>query len=468
MAEPLDSAIFLEDALDIVQEQYFGKYEEQYHSRFGKTTNKWFMPDSEPVHGDGKTMQYELGPADSVRFQTDPLGNISAPQNLDPGKLKVRWNRSNTAAHDFTQVSARCQFDMYTIEDAAKGTIVDLADRIYGSVQTDFDEKLAIMRHAGRSAQLALVNGTPKQADRETYAASTATASNTAGMSVIIDNGSIAVIRPNARYDFINATTGAVNAGNVRCTDIPNFVETSARFEFVSTGPAGGHSTGNLANVADNNIIVFSGTYNQGMYSFGAYFSTPSEGESFIAGADRTDTGYGWMLPQRINASSAKISKSFFNQAAIAMGYFGDADTAEVGCVCHPTQHQALRDEIGEAAFITYPTGDDRSKRFGNFGSVGLNYQHGTFGNMKVLADALVNPAYLQFISNGSWKTLSYGWKGLKPLREGGSHWYRMNQGTPNTGRGLIMACDWVGNVCDWGTTPWRNCLVYGLAAATI
>jgi len=468
MAEPNDAAIYLEDALDLVQEKYFDKYEEQYHSRFGRTTNKWFMPEPEVVNGDGKTMQYELGPADSVRFQTDPLGNIAAPQNLDAGKLKVRWNRQSPSAHDFTQVTARCQFDIYTIEDGGAGTIVNLADRIYDSVQKDFDEKLAIMRHIGRSAQLGLVNGTPRQADRESWTDSAASPTNSTGMTIKIDTGSIVVLRPNARYDFINPSTGAVRAGNIRCTDIPNFTESSARFEYVSTGPSGGLSTGDLSTVADNDIIVFSGTYNQGMYSFGAYFSTPTEGETFIGGADRTDTGYGWMLPQRINAASAKISKSFFNQAAIAMGYFGDNEQIEVGAVCHPTQHQALRDEIGEAAFVTYPSDDSRSKRFANFGSIGLNYQHGSFGHMKILSDALVNPSHLQFIKNGSWKTLSYGWKGLKALRESGGHWYRMNQTTPNTGRGLIMAADWAGNICDWGTTPWQNCVVYGLAEPVI
>lgn len=44
MAEPIDSAVMLEDAAEIVQEQYFNKYEEQYHDRFGSTTNKMFMP----------------------------------------------------------------------------------------------------------------------------------------------------------------------------------------------------------------------------------------------------------------------------------------------------------------------------------------------------------------------------------------------------------------------------------------
>lgn len=470
MAEPLDAAIFLEDALEIVQEQYFGKYEEQYHSRFGSTTNKLFMPVPDVVVGDGRTMQYEVGPADTVRFQIDPLGDIANPQRIDPGKVKVRWNRQDTTKHDFTQVSARCQFDIYTIEDDSKGTIVDLADRIYNNIQKDFDEKLAIMRHAGRSGQLGLVNGTPKQNDTYNFTDAAATASNTAGMRIKIKSGSIAVLRPNARYDFINPTTGVVNAGNLRCTDIPNFTDLSAGFAFTSPGtaPTGENSTGNLANVADGDIIVFSGTFNAGMYSFGAYFSAPAAGESFITGADRTKASLRWMIPQRLRQGSAstKVVKSFFNDAAIAMGFFGDNVESEVVCMSDPTVNQTLRDEIGEAAFIqNYPIDDSRAKRFANFGSTGLNYQHSTFGTMKIVADPLASPTRVLFLDNGTWKTLSYGWKGLRALKEGGSHWYRMNQSTPNTGRGLIMAADWVGNVCDWCTRPWRNAVILNITA---
>lgn len=465
MAEPNDSAVMLEDASEIVQEQYFGKYEEQYHSRFGSTTNKCFMPEPDVVHGDGKSMQYEVGPADTVRFQINPLGNIASPQRIDPGRIKVRWNRTSTSAHDFTQVSARCQFDMYTMEDGSAGTIVDLADRIYNSVQGDFNEKLAIMRHADRTGQIALVNGTPKQNDRETYADATATATNTTGMRIKVDQGSIAAFRPNARYDIINPSTGAVRVSNIRCTDIPNFADTSVGFDFVTTGITGeisSNGTGSIATVADNDIIVFSGCYNAGLYSFGAYYSSPTAGETFICGADRTDAGYRWMLPQRLTNSGTlrKITKTLFNNIAIAMGYLGEDGQSGTVWLTDPIQHQKLRDELGEPSFIQLPTDDSRAKQFRNFGSIGLNYQHPTFGIVKIVADPLANPTKVLVLQNETWKTLSYGWKGLKPIKDGGSHWYRMNQNTPNTGKGLIMAADWVGNICDWCTRPWKNGLI--------
>lgn len=468
MAEPNDAAVMLEDALELVQEEYFDKYEEQYHSRFGSTTNKCFMPDPLPVQGDGRTMQYEVGPSDTVRFQLNPLGNIANAQRIDPGKIKVRWNRASTAAHDFTQVSARCQFDIYTLEEGKGGTIVDLSDRIYNSIQRDFDEKLAIMRHSDRTGQIALVNGAPKQNDRESYADAAATPTNATGMRLKVDTGSIAVIRPNARYDFIRPSSGAVIAGNVRCTDIPNFADRSAGFELLTTGITGEIGTGNLANVADNDIIVFSGCYNAGLYSFGAYFSAPTANESFICGADRTDAGYRWMIPQRfMNSGTARpLTKGLFNDAAIACGFFGEDTQSGTVWMADPTQHQKVRDELGEESFIQTSTNASFGARYMNFGSVGLNYQHGTFGTVKIVSDPLCRQDRILILQNETWKTLSYGWKGLKPLKEGGGHWYRMNQNTPNSGKGLIMCADWVGNVCDWGTKPWKNAVIGDLSVA--
>jgi len=465
MADPLDSAVMLEDASEIVQELYFDKYEEQYASRFGSTTNKCFTPDPVPVMGDGKTMQYEVGPADSVRFQIDPLGEIASPQRIDPGQIKIRWNRQNTSAHDFTQMSARVQFDLYTLENGKGGAIVDLADRIYNSVQGDFNEKLAILRHSDRTAQLALVNGTPKQNNRSTLTDSASTPTNTTGVRLAIDTGSIAVFKPNARYDFINPSTGAVRAGNLRCTDIPNYADSSVGFEFVTSGLTGELSTGNIANIADNDIIVYSGTYNSGLWSFGAWFAAPVNSATFMCGANRESSSYRWMIPQRLSAGSAPISKTLFNNLAIAMGYLGEDPQNSVVIMSGPKQHQAMRDEIGEDAFIQFPTGDERAKRFMNFGSIGLNYQHPTFGTVKIVADPLAREDRVLAIVNETWKTLSYAWKGLRPIkRAGGEHWYFLNQSTPNTGQGLIKAADWVGNIADWCTRPWKNGCIHTIA----
>lgn len=466
MAEPRDSVINLEDVSEIVQTQYFDKYEEQYADRFNSVTNKLFTPDPVPVTGNGKTMQYERGPADSVRVQIDPLGDIASPQRFDPSTITIRWNNQDPTAHDFTQASARVQFDIYTIENMSKGTIVDAADRVYKSVQGDFDRKMAIWRHADRSAQVALINGTPKQNDRETLTDSASTPTNTTGVRFAVDTGSIVAFQPNTRWDIINPSTGTVRAGNVRATDIPNYTDLSVGLEFVSSGPAGERSTGDVAGAADNDILVYSGTYNKGMWSFGALFKAPSANETYMCGVDRTDAGYRWMIPQRINGAGAKIAKSHFNGLAIAMGYFGEDEANPVVFMSGPNLHQALRDELGEEAFIQFPTDDSRAKRFMNFGTTGLNYQHATFGTVKIVADPLAKDTEIKVINNSTWKTLSYAWKGLRPIQRAGGHWYWMNQSTPNTGQGLIKAADWVGNIADWCTSPWKNGVIYSLVAS--
>ena len=296
----------LQDASEIVQTQYMDSYDEHYQDRFGSTTNKCFTPVPQVVVGSGTTVQYEVGPADTVRMQVDPLGNIASGQRIDPGNVTIRWTQSSPSSHDFTQVSARTQFDIYTIENGSKGTAVDLAERIYNGIQRDFDEKLAIHRHADRTGQIALVNGTPKQADHYLYGSATATATNTSGMIIQIDTGSIASIRPNSRYDFIRPATGAVIAGNLRCTDIPNFQDRSARFAFTtgSTLPQE-NSTGNIANVADNDIIVFSGHYNANLYSFGSWYATPTNDTNFIAAINRRSAG-----KERAMSSNAEMHRA--------------------------------------------------------------------------------------------------------------------------------------------------------------
>lgn len=444
-------------------------YDEQYHDRFSKVTNKFFDPDPRVVVGDGINVQYELGPADSVRMQRDPLGEIASPARFDPGEMKIRWNANDTSAHDFTQVSARVQFDIYTIENMSKGTIVDAADRVYNSVQKDYEGKMAVLRHADRTGQIALVNGTPVEADRESFALGTATADNTDGMRFQLDNGSISAFIPNTRLDFYDSTGVTKHAGNVRITDIPNFADRSVPVEFVTSGLPSEISTGDLSTVADNDIIVYSGMYNASFYSFGAYFSPPANAnDSFIGGKNRTSKGYRWMLPQFLRRadSAAPIRKSFFNDAAVAQGFTSEDPINGVAWLMDPLQHQALRDELGEPSFIQIPTGSD-SKRFMNFGSMGLNYQHPTYGLVKILADGLARTDRILILVNGTWKTLFYGHKGLKPIPRAGGHWYWMNQGTPNTGQGLIKCADWYGNHCDWCTAPWRNAAILNLSTPT-
>ena len=128
--------------------------------------------------------------------------------------------------------------------------------------------------------------------------------------------------------------------------------------------------------------------------------------------------------------------------------------------------HQKLRNEYTEAAFLNIPDGDNRLKRFANYGAMGLNYQHPTWGMVKILSDILMPSGNLRVLMPSLWRSLYYGPKGLKkmPGQGGGrSGWYRVTESTPNTGASMIWKCDWYALHCDWCFAPWKQGQVLGL-----
>ncbi len=468
MAEPSDSAIFLEDVSAIFQTQYMPEFTPQTPGRFGTTTNKLIKPYMQIAATDGITMQFELGPADSVRTDTNPLGDMAAPDVFDSSTIRLRFNRQTPTSNDFTHFTAAVQFDTYSIDNMSKGTIVDACQRVYNAVMADYDEKTANLRNAPRSGQLALVNGTPKKSDNRLYASAGSTPTNTTGMRILIDTGSIAAFRRNLRFDFIRPATGAVVAGNLRCTN-HNTAELNAAFEFVTSGPAGKLSTGNIANVADNDIIVYSGTYNKGYYGPGAWFSSPTASESFIGGVDRTTTGYQHLNPVAYNegGTSSIVKKSHFDGLGVAMGFLSENPQDGLVFLTDPAMHNAIRAELGENSFFQIPEGDTRLERYMNFGSIGLNYQHPTFGLVKFLADPLLPPNTVRAMATETFKCVFVNHKGLKPvINPGGNHWYRLPQATPNTGLGLIYKADWFGDQTDWCMQPWKNGQILNVTAS--
>lgn len=466
MAEPIDAAIFLEDGSAIFQTQYMDDWTEEFPGRFGSITNKMVKPYMEIAATDGITMQFKYGHADSVRTDTNPLGDMAAPRMSEGGTLRIRFNRQTPSSNDFTHITAACQFDIYTLENKSKGTIVDFVKDIYDQVMPDYNEKLANLRNSPRSGALALVNGTAKLNNHRLYASATGTATNAGGIRVQVDNGSIASFRRNIFVDFINPSTGAVRAGNIRINRT-NTADLSFGAEFVTSGPTGNLSTGDLSTVADNDIIVYSGTYNKGYYGFASWFGIPSSGESFLGGVDRSTANYSHMVPTstREGSASARITAAHFDDLAIAMGFLSEDPTLGLAWVTDPTLHTALRRELGEDSFREIPIDDPQMKRFMNFGSVGLNYQHPTFGLVKIMADPLVNPGTLRCIATETWKSVFVNHRGLRPVTESGSHWYRMQQATPNSGKGLIYKADWFGDQTDFCTQPWKNGQILHLSA---
>lgn len=466
MASPQNEAVLLEDVSAVIQQQYMTEFGDETPSYFGSTTNKLIKPNPLAVTGDGITLQVKHRRADNVRFGT-VLGDITNPDTFQSTTIKARFNRNNSATNDFTQVTASVQTDLVDLQMKGKGAIVDFVQEIYQSIMGQYDETLAIHRHLGKNGVLAFVNGTPKRNDSYLLSSATSTATNANGLRVAVDNGNLASLPPGRRVDFIRPATGAVIAGNIEVTD-RNMSDLSVGFQFNSTGITGRLSTGNLASVADNDYIVFSGMYNQNMYSIGAYFGSPTAGESFIGGVDRTTSAYRWLLPHRSRdgSASARISKSFFNNVAIEMGFIEESPNEGMVWLMEPGLQETLRNELTEAAFINIPVDDSRLQRFANFGSVGLNYQHAQFGLCKLMADPLSAPGVVRVLQPETWKALYVNFKGLQPIMENGAHWYRMSQGTPNTGKGLFYKADWFGIQTDWCMAPWKNACILNLTTS--
>jgi len=464
-SEPFDSAWGLEDASAIIQQQYFPEFTEETPGRFGSTTNKYFKPSMEPITGDGKTMQVELAQGDTVRFGTDPLGAFAAPDMFQAAELKVRFSQQTASLNDFSHVSASCQTNDIDMTMKGKGSIVDFVERMFKQIMPEYDEKLAVHRHLTKSCQVGTIDGPPKQNTTFNYSQSTATpTTNAQGIRFPITGGSIAYFRPGTRVDiYRNANRIVYNAA---VTD-SNPADLSVGLQHVSGSNPVRNTDGNLYSAQSGDVLYYTGERNAGMYSLGAYFSIPAtSGDSFIGGADRADKTKRWLIPvtTRAGASSATLTKSMIDDLAVAMGFRDESEQGGV-MTCDPLLHQKLRNEYTEAAFLNIPDGDNRLKRFANFGAIGLNYQHPVFGLIKIQADVLHTPNTVRFIVPETWRSLYYGFRGLKMMEGQKGGWYRLNENTPNTGLSKIWKCDWYALQTDWCSQPWKNGQILNVSA---
>lgn len=461
MAEPNDSTVVLQDVDEIIRELYMKQYFEHGSGRFGRTTNRLFKMNTEIASGDGITMQAQRGFADSVRAGVDPIGSIASPTASEALKLKIRFNQQNPAASDFTFISASAQRTHWDIESAGDGAAVDIAMDVYNNLTANYDEHVALLRNLGRNAVVAFVNGTPKLQNALTYSEATGTATNAGGLLVTVDNAVIAGLREGQWVDFINPATGAVRAGNIYVDYFnrgDNSIQCSYRTQF-----GGRASTGDLATVADNDYIVLSGEYNAGMWSIGAWSSSAAAGESFLGGVDRTVAQYKSLnfLSTRRGATSTKITKSLFDDMAIAWSNIVENQDKIFAVQTDVSLSTALRNEIGEAAFVQQVSNSEQEKRNAVFGSHGLYYQHQSIGTIAVIGDPLCPGNQVRFIDPSTWLQMFYKVRGMRPLPgDVSGSWSRMQASAPNTGKGLIYRSEWAALQQDFCTNPGRNAVI--------
>jgi len=478
MAEPISSATTLQDVLAVVQEQYDNRFDEQSF-RHGRTINRLFMPDKRVASGDGITFQAEVSSSDTARFSSSPLSAIASPEAFAPAKLKIRWNETGSA-NDFSRLSASAQVSYYELINGSAGTVVDVAERVHRQLMQDADEKSALMRHRPKNGAIATVSGTPTENDSWKIASATSTPDTTDGIRFTISEGSLAAFQPGTRVAITDtSSSAAVIAANIRVDSKgPNLDDGSVGFVYDATGtpnPSSEAGAG-VAGVASGDIVYLAnrnGTIATGVNSLGSWFTPPAaSGDSFIGGADRAAVANRWLMTTNLREGSTarKISKSDFDSAAIAAGYVED-DQKGVVAFANLELVQAIRNEVGEDAFISFPIDDSRAKRFMNFGTMGLNYQHPSFGVVKIIGDPLAPKNTVRMCRMGDWTSVSWGHREFRIISGGdqGGGWYRTQETTTsgeNYGKGLIYKVDGiVPGMCDYCRVPKRQVQIMNVTA---
>lgn len=470
----MEIAFTLQDVTEIVQEIYMDTYFEVNPVLRGRMTNEIFKWGSGMVADDGITMQYELRASDAIRSSNNMIGDFTQKDRFEPGKLKIRWNPNSVSDNDFTRISGSAMTTIPDVENAIRSkTVVDLVERVVGQLKPSYENYLAILRNAPKSGLLSLVNGTPKENDNDLFSATTSTADNTDGIRFQVDAGSIGTFRPGMTIDFYDPTNETFSAQGIRITDV-NFTDSSG----AGGGSVGGIfvasgrnrlSSGNLADVADNDEIYFSEAKGAGMYSIGAYEETPVAGENWLGGKDRTLVDNRWLrfLRARQGEASAQISKTHFNDVAVAMTEQIEKVRNGVVSQMHPAVEQTLRDDIGADSLVTIASEDSRVKRFETFGSMGTYYQHPALGLIRLNSDTLCPGDRARLIVPKTWSALHYGHTGLQLVPGNGNmgHWYRVGAETQGAGDSLFLQQDWIAWQTDFCTNPGANTTIHNIAA---
>lgn len=455
-------------ALDeLLEEQYFKGYWEQ-SLRHGRSTNAIisYPEDGEfKVDGDGINIRFERGYTDNVRGSLNPTSDFPAPTEFDPDKVKFRFADQAPSSNDFLTLNGTSKISDLDLETGDAGALMAVADRLVKEEAEDYSEKLALFRNTDRTGLLAVVNGTPKQNDTLYFAGGASTPTNTTGLRVPIDGGSIAAFPRGRRIDIYNGVTQV--AGNVAVTDRNpgDSSGPSIGVEFISSGA--NQSTGNLASVADNYNIYLSGGYNVGMYGFGAWFSRPASGDSFFGGTNRYLAARRYLAIQATREGvtpAVPIALSHLNEAGRVNNYIQDKMNTVV-VVSAPEITDTLRSTLDQNAIIQQPAAGG-NKRFAELGSMGVAFQHPQFGRSILMSDPLCLPNTVRIMVSEDWRGLYWGWKGYRVMPGiVGNGWYRNNQDTPNTGQGKFWYRNLYGHVGDVCLFPGRQVAILNVTA---
>lgn len=444
MAVEHDSAANLQTISDALQEQYFPTFIETGFVT-GGITNRLLSMAHYKATGDGVTLQYKRAIGNTFKIGNDPLADFGVGTVMQAEKWKARWNVTDSSAHDFANFKGAVRLNHYDVAGAGDaGSIASLVKNAAQDLRGDYDWKMAASQNCPRTGLVARVNSTPKNNDSNVYGTCTAYTSGATTARTLVDGGSVALFRKGVEYD-VYTSGGATVALRLMCDGEINATDTTSN----SSGSVGwkitSRTTGaaNLNSLADNCEFYLDGSKNKNMWGREAWLTQPAaSGDVFIGGVNRSSADYQFLIPVIVSGGSVAANRGHLDSVASAMGFMTDNPDIVRSLVANDRIIQTLRNQINEAAFITIPTTDDRSKRFGNLGSMGLNYQHPNLGMLKFLADPMMSPDKMDFLAMGSWKFVDYGNRGLQIMPGDIGKWSRVPSSTPGNGYGMIYSLD--------------------------
>lgn len=442
MAVEHDSAANLQTISDALQEQYFDKFIETGFVT-GGVTNRLLSMAHYKATGDGVTLQYKRAIGNTFKIGNDPLADFGVGTVMQAEKWKARWNVTDSSVHDFANFKGATRLNHYDVVGAGDaGAIASLVKNAAADLRGDFDWKMAVSQNVPRSGLVARVNGPVKDNASNVYASCGAFASLSAGARTLIDGGSVALFRKGVEYD-VYTSGGVLVATRLMCNGEINATDTTSN----SSGSVGwistSRTTAGAGTLADNCEFYLDGSKNKNMWGREAWLTQPAaSGDVFIGGVNRSSPDFQFLVPVIVNGGSTVANRGHLDSVATAMSFMTDNPDIARSVVANGRIIQTFRNQINEAAFINIPSTDDRAKRFGNLGSMGLNYQHPDLGLVKFLSDPMMSPDKIDFLAMNTWMFVDYGNRGLQIMPGDIGKWSRVPSSTPGNGLGMIYSLD--------------------------
>lgn len=374
------------------------------------------------VTGDGINLRFEHRAMDAVRPVNRPLQDYGTPGSFDMAALKVRYNLTDAAAHDFTGFDASVQISSIELANAWNGSDQDMENLVAGATRrliNNFADNRAAYLQLPRTGVICLVNGNLKKNDNPDYGAASATGFASSARFKV-DGGIPSFLKPGYKIEVEKSDgTGTVYATVAHF----NYVDRSLGVTVDSDSP---NTFGSTNSAYDNGKIYQRGAKGLGMHGFRSWFDAPTAGETWIGGIDRTSADWQHINPirHRVGAAVATVSREFVDEVLDGLEIV--REEGEQGAIFGNTlMINAFKRDLGDKDVVYQSPQQAQGSRRGT--ELRTIYMHpATPGGLELVADPLIPDDRLYIVSPGTWETYHYGAQEIN-AEPGGDHmgWYR-------------------------------------------